>query len=124
MSDLSIITSNNLANQGIKRAIANVAALQTDSVVIPAKAGFKLRILAFHTQTGAIGTNITFNSKPAGAGTAISPLLSNASNGGGISQWNPAGWFETNNGEGLSVTTSAGSTTGVNVTYAEIRDLT
>jgi len=99
------------------RAFANVAQSQTDSSIVAAVTGKKIRVLAAVAVTGGTATNLTFNTKPSGAGTAISPLFANAANGGEVLGFNPAGWFETASGEGLTVTTGAGATTGILVTY-------
>ena len=104
----------------VKRAFANVAASQTDSSIIAAVTSKKLRVLFVFALTGGTATNVTFNSKPGGAGTAISPLLANAVNGGEVLPFNPFGWFETASGEGLTVTTGAGSATGILVGYVEV----
>jgi hypothetical protein len=99
-------------------ALANIAASQTDSSIVSALGGSnKIRVLALAMVAGATATNITFNTKPAGAGTAISPLFANAANGGAVLPFNPAGWFTTGANEGLTATTGAGSTTGILVTY-------
>lgn len=98
-------------------AVANIAASTTDGAVITAVAGKKIRVLAVIAVAGATATNLTFNSKPAGAGTAISALFANGANGGEVLNFNPSGWFETNSGEGLTVTTGSGSTTGISVVY-------
>lgn len=103
-----------------KFALDNVAASATDDAVIAAVASKKLRVLSLAIVCGATATNITFNSKPAGAGTAISCLFANAANGGVVLPFNPVGWFETASGEGLSCTTGAGATTGIQVTYVEV----
>jgi hypothetical protein len=99
------------------RAVANVAQSQTDSVLVAAVAGKKIRVTAVVTQAGAVATNITFNTKGAGAGVAISPVFANAANIPNPLTFNPMGWFETASGEGLTVTTGAGSTTGILVVY-------
>ncbi len=103
-----------------KFALANVAAGQTDSQVVAAVAGKKIRVLAAVVVAGSTATNITFNTKPAGAGSAISCLLANGANGGAVLPFNPVGWFETAAGQGLTVTTGAGSTTGIQVVYVEV----
>jgi hypothetical protein len=103
----------------LKRAIANVNASQTDSSVITAVTGKKLVVLAVFAVAGGTATNLTFNTKPSGAGSAISPLIANGANGGAVLPFNLAGWFETNVGEGLSITTGAGSATGLEVLYIE-----
>jgi hypothetical protein len=102
---------------GALSASANVAASQTDSVVKAAVAGASINVLAVYCIAGGTATNLTFNSKGSGAGTAISALLANAANGGAVLPLNEKGWFSTNAGEGLTVTTAAGSTTGIGVVY-------
>jgi hypothetical protein len=102
-----------------KFAFANVAASATDSALVAAVALKKIRVLALYAIAGGTQTNLTFNSKPGGAGTAISPLLANAQNGGEVLGFNPSGWFETTAGQGLSVTTGTGSATGIGVVYVE-----
>jgi hypothetical protein len=99
---------------------ANIAASTTDGAVITAVAGKKLRILSFRLHAGGTATNATFNSKPAGAGSAISELFACAANGGRAEGFSPVGHFETVAGEGLTLTTAAGSTVGVGGTYIEV----
>lgn len=103
-----------------KNALANVAASSTDSVVITGVSSKKLRVLAAVAVAGATATDLTFRSKPAGAGAAISPLFANAANGGFVLPFNPVGWFETVAGEALVVNTGAGSSIGLLVKYAEV----
>lgn len=62
-------------------------------------------------------SSVTFNSKSAGAGTPIYPTVKYPANGGTVLKYNRNGWFATNSGEGLTVTTGAGSTTGLIVVY-------
>lgn len=103
-----------------KYAFANVAAATTDGAVVAAVAGKKIRVLGVVFVAGATATTLTFTSKPAGAGSAKSCLFANAANGGASLPVNDQGWFETVAGEGLSATTGAGSTTGVQVVYIEV----
>lgn len=103
-----------------KFAFANVAASQTDSSVVAAVTSKKIRVLAFIIMTGSSATGLTFNSKPAGAGTAKTMLFAAGANGGVSAPFNQVGYFETVAGEGLTVTTTAGSTTGVQVVYVEV----
>lgn len=103
-----------------KFALANVAASQTDSALVTAVTGKQLRVLAAVFVTAGTATNITFNSKPAGSGTAISALFAAGANGGAALPFSPVGWFQSNSGEGLTVTTGAGSTTGIQVCYVEV----
>ena len=103
----------------IKTAIANIAASQTDSSLVTAVAGKKIRVIGLAMVSGNTATNVTFNTKPSGSGTAITPLFANAANGGLVLPLNENGWFETTVGQGLSVTTGSGATTGILVSYVE-----
>ncbi len=103
-----------------KFALLNVAAAATDTALVAAVTSKKIRVLAAVFVAGGTATTLVFNSKPAGAGVAKSCLFANAANGGATLPFNPAGWFETVAGEGLSVTTGAGSTTGIQITYVEV----
>ena len=102
----------------ILTAFANIAAGTTDGSIVAAVTGKKIRILGYTVMCGATATTFVFNSKPAGAGNAIGMTLQNAANGG-VERSASAGTFlfQTNPGEGLTATTGAGSTVGVNVTY-------
>ena len=103
----------------VKSAFANVAASQTDSSIVTAVAGKKIMVMSFRLHAGGTATNVTFNSKPAGSGTAISELFACAANGGRAEGWHEHGHFLTSAGEGLTVTTGTGATTGIGVTYIE-----
>jgi hypothetical protein len=105
-------------------AFANVAASQTDNNLTNAitagtlaSATGRVRVFAVYAQAGGTATNITFNTKPAGVGTAIFPLMAAGINGGAVLPYNPKGWFTTKPNEGLTVTTGAGSTCGIAVVY-------
>lgn len=106
--------------QTSKVALANIASGQTDSSLVVAVPGKTIRVVSAFLVTAATATNVTFNTKPVGSGTAISQLIACGANGGLVLPYNFDGWFSTNSGEGLSVTTGSGSTTGINVTYLEI----
>ncbi len=99
------------------KAFANVAASQTDSSIVAAVTGKVIRVISMVSVAGATATNLTFNSKPAGSGVAISPLFANGANGGEVLPYNEKGWFDTVISEGLTVNTGAGATTGILVTY-------
>jgi hypothetical protein len=103
----------------VKRAFANVAASATDSNIVTAVGGKRIRVVAAVFECGATATTITFNSKPAGAGTAVSMQFQNDIYSGAVLPFLRPGWFQTTAGEGLTVTTGAGSTTGVQVVYVE-----
>lgn len=101
-------------------AFANVTASSTDSSIIAAVSGKSIVVVQLAMVSGATATNVTFNSKPSGAGSAISPLFANGANGGAVLNYNQQGWFKTSPGEGLTVTTGSGSTTGILVGYITI----
>lgn len=103
-----------------KYANANVSAGTTDGAIVTAVSGKALRVLVFRVMAGAVATNATFNTKPAGAGTAISETFQCGANGGQHGTFSPVGHFQTNTGEGLTVTTGAGATVGVGVVYVEV----
>lgn len=104
----------------IKRAKANIAASTTDGAVVSAVTSKKIRVISYQLMAGATATDATFNTKPGGAGTAISMLHACAINGGISCGFHPGGYFETSSGEGLTLTTGAGSTVGVQVSYVEV----
>lgn len=112
-------TASSLANSGgYDNAYDAIAASATDSALVAAVATKKVRVVAFLINQGdTTPSTVTFNSKSGGAGTAIYPPLKYAANGGTTTPLIEAGWFESNVGEGVSVTTGAGSTTGVGVIY-------
>lgn len=101
---------------------ANIAASQTDAALVAGVAGKKIVVLGLVMVTGDTATTVTFNSKPsASAGSAISMTFANAANGGAVLPYQPAaGYCMTKPGEGLSCTTGAGSTTGIQLQYALI----
>lgn len=99
------------------KAFANISASTTDGALVTAVTGKIVRVVAVSAVAGGTATNLTFNSKPAGSGTAISPLYANGANGGEVLPYNPRGWFDTNVSEGLTATTGGGSTTGILINY-------
>lgn len=101
-------------------AFANVAAGSTDHVLVSAVTGRKIRFVSGYAIAGSAQTNLTFNTKGAGAGTAISALQANAANGGFVLGVNTLGWFETSAGESLTCTTGTGSPTGITFKYSLI----
>jgi len=103
-----------------KFAFANVAASQTDSSLVAAVSGKRIRVINYTMVAGSTATNVTFNSKGGGAGTAITSLKANAANGGAAPGEALKGHFQTAVGEGLTVTTGAGSTVGIDITYVEV----
>ena len=113
-----------MARPGATNAFANPAASQTDATLTKEEGGTlaaitnrRIVVLAVFCVAGGTATTLTFNSKGSGAGTAITSLIANAANGGIVLNYNERGWFSTNIGETLTVTTGAGSATGINVVY-------
>lgn len=89
-----------------------------DIPAVSAVAGSRIRVLSYSASAGAAST-ITFNTKPAGAGTAITPLISLAANGT-MAESDNNGLFQTAVGEGLSLTTGA-NTVGLRFTYIVVQ---
>lgn len=111
-------TATSLKGSGHINAYDAIAASATDSSLVAAVARMKIRVVAFMINQGdTTPSTVTFNSKSGGAGTAIFTPLKYGANGGTSTPLVESGWFETVAGEGLSVTTGAGSTTGVGVVY-------
>jgi predicted Fe-Mo cluster-binding NifX family protein len=110
--------ASSLAMLGKQNAYAAVAASQTDSVLVAASAGQTIVVHSVVINQGdTTASTVTFNSKGSGAGTAIFPVLKAAANGVLVLPESGGGWFGTISGEGLTVTTGAGSTTSIVVTY-------
>ena len=119
---MATATATSLIGAGRRNAYLAVAASDTDEVVVAAVTGMKLRVTALVLNHGdTTASAITFTSKGAGAGTAISPPLKGPANGGFVIPDNPKGWFETIRGEGLSVSSGGGSDTSIIVTYERVR---
>jgi len=99
---------------------ADVAASQSDSSIVAAVAGKKIVVLGYQMLCGGTATTAVFKSKPAGSSAAISMVHANGANGGCVCPPNTHGYFETVVGEGLTLTTGSGATTGVQVQYVQI----
>jgi hypothetical protein len=99
-----------------RKAFTNVPQSTTDGPVVAATANKRVRVCGL-VLSATLATNATLNSKGAGAGTPVSPLFALGANLPVTLPFNPAGWFDTNVGEGLSLTTSVGSAVGAEVVY-------
>lgn len=109
------VWSNGAARQ-VLRANFSVAPATTDSVTgLPAAqgAGKQIVVLDYELHAGSVAATFQFNSKPAGAGAAISPVMNQIANGL-KTNGSAYGLYVTNANEGLSITTGAGTgaTTG------------
>lgn len=113
---MAVATS--LAGRGRLNAYDSISASTTDEAIVSAVPGKKVRVIAFVINQGdTTPSTVTFNSKGSGAGTAISPAWKGGANGVISVSDCSTGWFETKVGEGLSISTGAGSVSGVNVVY-------
>lgn len=88
----------------------------TDTVIVAASGSRRIRVVGAVVSAGAAAATVQFNSKGAGAGTAISGLINLPINGTVVLPPD-ANYFTTNAGEGLTVTTVGVGPTAVNVTY-------
>lgn len=104
--------------RGFQNAYVDVAASATDTALVTAVPGKKIRVHSMGVSCGATPSTVVINSKSGSAGTAAGPILNNS-----ISlPFSPAGWFESNRSEGLSVSTGAGSVSGVLVVYSLVHN--
>lgn len=106
----------------VRRAFANVAASQTDEEIIPANPNASIRIISLAMVTGGTATNVTFKSKEADQSAVdITPLFANSANGGVVLPLNVHGWAQTPDvARAVTVTTGAGSATGITINFIEI----
>jgi hypothetical protein len=102
-----------------KFAFATVTAAATDTAIVAAVSGRRIRVLDVKLTTTVAATGITFNTKPSGAGVAITPAFTVAVDVVSFG-FNQLGHFQTSVGEGLSATTGAGNSIGVQITYIEV----
>lgn len=104
-----------------KRALANVAASQTDSSLVAAVASTRIKVIALSILAGTTATSCTVGTKlGTAATTAISPAF--VTGGAGSALVLPPlaeGWMQTGAGEALVVTTGAGTASGIHVVYEE-----
>ncbi len=100
----------------VKRVFVNATSNATTEL-LAAVADKAFRVLSMVFLQGGTAGTVTLKS-----GTdAISPIFSNAANGGAVLPPNPHGWFQTNViNEALNVTVSNSSDCGVIITYVEI----
>lgn len=101
-----------------KRAFYDVAASQTASTLVAAVTGKVIVVIGCTVLCGGTATTLTFNS----ASAAISGAHANGANGGFC--WptigGTCGYLQTIVSEALTVTTGAGSTTTIDVTWVEV----
>ena len=90
----------------------------TGSTAPSAFAGRRVAVYGVVINQGdTTASTVTFNSKGSGSGTAISPAFKATANGGLVLPTGSEPYFVTNEGEALSVTTGAGSTTKIFVVW-------
>lgn len=106
----------------VKTAKGSIAAATTDGVVLAAVTGKNIYVLDLQMSARAAATAV-LNSKPAGAGAAISEQFNFAANGQASRPMGPAGyWYKTAAAaEGLSMTTvGAGGIVDFSIKYIEV----
>lgn len=102
--------ATSLTSRGHQNAYLDVAASATATSLVAAAPGKKIRVHALTVSCGATPSTVVFNS----ASAANGPIFNNS-----ISMpFIQPGWFETVRGEALTVTTGAGSVSGVLVVYS------
>ena len=111
-----------------KTSVSNVAPSTTDANIITGMDAKVIRVIGGWVVAAGTATNITFNTKPIGSGTVISSTIYCGINGGLVMPLPtpvpfgqaPFGYFDTNKGDGLTVTTGAGASVGVTVVYVTL----
>lgn len=103
----------------VKYANVSVAQSQTDTALVAAVAGKRIRVISQHVQANGTAGAVQVNSKPAGVGTAKWGPFTNDAFCGSVLGLNPNGHYESNTAEGLSITTGVGGTTTVSISYVE-----
>lgn len=98
-------------------AKASLGALSTDTSIVTAVAGKKVRVIRYALSRGTgAATVVVFNSKPSGVGTSISQNITVAASNN-LKESDNNGLFETAAGEGLTANNSSLATVVVMVTY-------
>lgn len=103
----------------VKRAFVNSTASQTDVSVVAAVAGKRIVVLGLTWSCITTATAVTLNTKGSGAGVALTPAMYTAANTTLVIPPVLA-HVQTNVGEALTMTTSAGNTNGLFVLYVEV----
>lgn len=93
----------------------NAIGAAADTVIVTAVPGNRIRVVGGYVSAGAVSATVQFNSKGSGGGTACAGLINLPINGS--LALGDSGEFETNVGEGLTVTTVGVGPTAVDVTY-------
>lgn len=110
------LTADSIFYKGISRSVVSVnysvAPAATDSsIVAAAGAGLKIYVIMVDMHAGTAASTFQLNSKPAGAGTAISPVYPQIASAQKVigAGGNPFPAYATNANEGLTATTGAGT---------------
>lgn len=106
-------TATSLVGRGSRNAFDTIAASQTGSLLVAARTGYRIRVLAVGISCGATASTVQFKSGT----TAISPVFQNSISLPVFEE----GLFQTATGEALNVDTGAGSNTGVIVVYEHVK---
>lgn len=95
-------------------AVINVTG---SGIVIPAVAGFIIRVLSMDYVTSVA---VTIEWQTSTGPTLISGPQAFAVNGGIVRPFNQAGWFQTNPGDALLINLSGPATVGGDITYVTL----
>lgn len=115
MAVASSLQTSGISPRRVKNVIADIAAAQTDAVLVAGQPNKSVRVIAAFINNVDVGVGtITFKSKGAGVGTPISPPIKlNTMSGVVLNDIRDGGWFETIVGEALAMDTAAASATNV-----------
>ncbi len=111
----SLVTIDGVAHT-VKRLSTTVDASQSNASLVALVANKKIRVLQLHLDCAGTATVATLQTNS----TAIAGPYNQAASEQTMLPYSPHGWFETNAGEALKITTGAGSTTSVLLAYIEV----
>jgi hypothetical protein len=118
----AVLVGDSVFYKGVARTVVaanfSVAPAATDSAFVAAAgAGLKIYVIGYDLHAGTAASTFQFNSKPAGAGTAISPVYPQIASGQKVVGPYAFPLYSTNANEGLSITTGAGTGNSVGTAW-------
>lgn len=105
-------TATSQIGGGRRNAYDTIAPSTDDSVLVAAVTGKRIRVHAIGISCGGTPSTVVFQSD----NDAISPVFQNSISLPELA----SGWFQTDAGEDLEVSTGAGSNTGIIISYTRV----
>jgi len=108
---MSNVTRTAPQQPSIKSTFVNASSLGATQI-IAAQTGMSIRVISM-----AVVTTLVNSVKFLSAAADISATFPLGANGGLVCSFNEHGWFQTNEGEALSINLSVATATGVQINY-------